>query len=415
MSETANLEPRLPGWPVLVASFAVLMFAFSFALFSLPVFYPFLIERFAWSRAEAAGGGSIILLLVGILGPIVGKLSDAYTPKRVVLVGMCLCAVSLLLLSTAATLTQYYSFCLLLGIGTAAVSLVPTSMLVAPLFSRSRGLAVGVINAGVGVAGFIAPNLTRFVIQHGSVSRAFVVLAACLVIPFVLTLMLVRGGRGSRTSAAQVRASRGFTAREVLGSPLFWLIGLGLLFSALTLTGVQQHLALYLIGHQVSAARAAFALSLLLGASAIGKLGGGAIADRRSSRLSLLAAIVCLMIGVLGLLAADPRSATVYALAAVFGLGYGGIFNAPPLVAFEYFGTERVGAILGAFMMFFGLGTSSGGLVGGYLYDYTGSYTASFTLDLASCCIGFILLFVAGRLASSRVETEPAAARLGAV
>ena len=73
------------------------------------------------------------------------------------------------------------------------MSLVPTSMLIAPWFATKRGLAVGVINAGVGVAGFIAPNMTRKLIETFSMSHAFVALAVLLAIPFVVTLVLVRG------------------------------------------------------------------------------------------------------------------------------------------------------------------------------------------------------------------------------
>jgi MFS family permease len=81
----------------------------------------------------------------------------------------------------------------------------------------------------------------------------------------------------------------------------------------------------------------------------------------------------------------------------MFGLGYGGVFNAPPLIAFEHFGTERVGTILGLFMMFFGVGTSSGGLVAGMIFDRTHNYANSFTVDLVSCGIGFLLFFAAAR------------------
>ena len=76
---------------------------------------------------------------------------------------------------------------------------------------------------------------------------------------------------------------------------------------------------------------------------------------------------MCLAIGIGGLLTAEPRTGIVYWIAAMFGLGYGGVLT-PSLIAFEFFGTERVGPILGLFMMFFGLGTSSGGLVAGYIW-----------------------------------------------
>jgi MFS family permease len=397
----------LAAWPVLLASFTILMVAFSFGLFSLPIFYPPLTRQFGWTRAQAAGGGSIVLLLIGILGPVIGKLADRFTPKAVSLGGMCLGAGSLLLLSTSGTLAEFYGYCVLLGVGTSAVSLVPTSMLIAPWFSHRRGLAVGVINAGVGVGGFLAPRLTAYLIRTSGVPQAFLTLAACLAVPFLLTLLLARRA-GAPAPANLVHGPAGEAPSTVPAAGLvrtrrFWMIGASLFFSAHTLTGIQQHLALYLTDQSVSAADAALALSALLGASAIGKILGGAIADKYDTRASLLVSIVILVMAIAALLAADPRSAAVYGIAAVFGLGYGGVFNAPPLIAFEYFGTRRVGTILGLFIMFFGLGTSSGGLVAGYIFDSTGRYANSFAWAMASAVMGFVLLF----FARPRVQAIP--------
>jgi len=349
-----------------------------------------------------------VLLLIGVLGPFIGRLTDRFTPKKVLLTGICISAVSLVLLSTITGLTQYYAFCVLLGIGTAAVSLVPTSMLIAPWFPVKRGLAVGVINAGVGVAGFIAPNLTRKLIETFSMSYAFVALAVLLAIPFLVTLVLVRGPNASRARAPASTPRHNLTrASEIVKTPMFWMFGFGLFFAAHTLTGIQQHLALYMTGHGVTPTNAAFALSMLLGASAVGKIGGGAIADRYSSRVSLLWSIVCLAAGIGGLLSVEPDSPVVYWSAALFGLGYGGVFNAPPLIAFEHFGTEKVGTILGLFMMFFGVGTSSGGLVSGMIFDRTHNYANSFSVDLVSCGIGFLLLFAAARPGTLRSAPIP--------
>jgi MFS family permease len=390
---------------VLAASFTILMVAFSFALFSLPIFYPFLLRTYGWSAAQTSAGGSIVLLLIGVLGPAIGRLTDRFTPKKVLLAGMCIGAVGLALLSTIAGLPQYYAFCVLFGIGTAAVSLVPTSMLIAPWFSTKRGLAVGVINAGVGVAGFIAPNLTRKLIEQWSMSYAFLALAAFMAIPFLATVILVRGSTQARAAAPR----HSFTnAGAVIKTPMFWMFGLGLFFAAHTLTGIQQHLALYMAGHGITPTNAAFALSMLLGASAVGKIGGGAIADKYSSRVSLLWSVVCLAAGIGGLLAVAPDSPLVYWSAAMFGLGYGGVFNAPPLIAFEHFGIEKVGTILGLYMMFFGVGTSSGGLISGMIFDRTRNYANSFTVDLLSCGVAFLLLFAAGRVRAMR-PTEAAA------
>ncbi len=392
------------GYRALAAAFTVLTVAFSFGLFSLPVFYTAFVAELHWTRAQAAGGGSIVLLLIGILGPLIGKLTDRFSPKRMLLAGMCVGAVALSLLSLTESLTQFYAFCVLLGIGSAAASLVPTSMLIAPWFAARRGLAIGVINAGVGVGGFLAPNLTRKLIATGGLSNAFLGLAACMAIPLLAVLILVPTAQARQSADRPASAVK---TADVLRMPMLWIFGFALFFSAHTLTGIQQHLALYLTGHGINATRAAFALSVLLGASAFGKIAGGWIADRYSARASLLAANVCLIAAIAGLLAADPASTLVYACAALFGLGYGGVFNAPPLIAFEFFGTQGVGAILGLFMMFFGLGTSSGGLVSGYIFDHTQTYMTSFTVDMLSSAAGFLLLATVARLRHPRAAQRP--------
>ena len=396
----------------MTASFIILMVAFSFALFSLPIFYPFLRKTYGWNAAQASAGGSIVLLLIGVLGPFIGRLTDRFMPKKVLLTGMCISAISLALLSTIGGLPQYYAFCVLLGIGTAAVSLVPTSMLIAPWFSTKRGLAVGVINAGVGVAGFLAPNVTRKLIETFSMSYAFVALAVLMAIPLAATLILVRGSRGAVPATAPRHSFS--KASEVIKTPMFWIFGFSLFFAAHTLTGIQQHLALYMTGHGVTPTNAAFALSMLLGASAAGKIGGGAIADKFSSRVAIQLSILCLMAGIAGLLAVEPSSVGVYWSAAMFGLGYGGVFNAPPLIAFEHFGIQKVGTILGLFMMFFGVGTSSGGLVAGMIFDRTHNYATAFTVDLVSCSLAFLLLFAAARLRSTDPDALAAEARVRA-
>lgn len=387
----------------LLVSFTVLAVAFCPGRFSLPVFYPVFADpkKFGWTHAEAAAGGSVVLLLIGLLGPVIGWLADKYSPKAVILGGCVICGGAMALLSTTQTLTQWYSFCTLLGIGIAAASLVPASMLIAPWFSKQRGLAVGVINAGVGLGGYIFPRLATKLITQDGYSRAFLYLSAFLAIPFIVTLVLTP--RWTSGTASHARHSIA-NARGILSNPTLWIFGVSLFFAAHTLMGVQEHLVLYLRGQGVTPPNAAQALSTLLGASAFGKLIGGAAADRFSSRVSMLLATSCLILGVCGLLAADPRSSAIYLVAAVFGLGYGGIFNAPSIIAFEYFGTERVGTILGLFMMFFGLGTSSGGVVAGAIYDSTHHYSTAFTVDLLSCILAFILFFAVGR----RPRLDPA-------
>ncbi len=394
----------------MLASFTILTVAFAFGLFSLPAFYPPLVKAFHWNRATVAAGGSIVLFLIGVLSPPVGWLVDKYSPKAVLLGGMVAVAAALALLSTTKSLGQYYAFCVLLGIGTCAVSIMPNSLLIGPWFSRGRGIAVGFINAGIGLGGYIAPRLATAKIEAAGFAYAFLFLSFCLAIPFALTLIGVRGGssssRATRHSASALRAP---TAGELMRMPMYWIFGIGLFFSAHAMLAVQQHLILYMTGQGVSAGRAAAALSTALGVSALGKVLSGAIADRFSARLAMMLSVLCVGLGIATLLSIPAGSDWIYLFEALFGLGYGGIFNASPTIIFEYFGTERVGTSLGLLYIFFGLGTASGGLLAGYIFDQTHRYSVPFTVDLTLSCVALLLLLVSGRQTRRvSVEAKPA-------
>jgi len=392
--------PTFQRWMALFASFCVLAIAFSFGLFSLPAFYPVLIKEFGWSHAAAAGGGSIVLLLIGAFSPVVGWLVDKYSPKAVLLAGIAVVALALALLSLTQSLAQYYAFCLLLGIGTSAVSILPNSILIAPWFSKGRASAVGLINAGIGVGG-IGPLLANSQFNRRGAGGTFLYLSFWLAIPFVLTILAVRRAE-KRQPVPQAESRRGLGVQapdvaQLVRMPMFWIFGASVFFAAHAMLAVQQNLVLYLRGEGVTPARATLALSLAVGASAFGKILSGAIADKASARLAVMVAVVAIGLGIATLLTMAPGSDIVYLFAAIFGIGYGGIFNATPTIVFEYFGTQRVGAVMGLFLVFFGLGTASGGLLAGYLFDRTHSYVVPFTLDLALATTALLLLLMSNR------------------
>jgi MFS family permease len=392
------------GWLTLFTSFVILTVAFAFALFCWPAIYRPLTKAYGWKFAQANAGGAIILFLIGILSPFVGTLVDKFRPKRVILGGTLIIGIALCLLSTIHSLGQYYAFCFLLGIGASAVSILPTSILIGPFFSQWRGLAVGLINAGIGLGGFIAPRLATAQIARRGISGTFLVLAACMAIPFVLTLIIVKDQTNVPARAAapgQVPA-----LGELVRMPMFWIFGIALFFSAHAMLGVQQNLISYLTGEHVSPRQAALILAIALGAAAPGKLISGFLADKINARAGMIFSVICVALGVLALLNTPPQSDLVVWLGVVFGLGYGGIFNAAPTIIFEYFGTHQVGKCLGLFYVFFGLGTASGGEVAGYLFDETHRWSVPFTVDLGLACVGLLLLLVSAR--QTRMANVPA-------
>ena len=80
-----------------------------------------------------------------------------------------------------------------------------------------------------------------------------------------------------------------------------------------------------------------------------------------------------------------------YAVAAVFGLTYGGVMPLYAVIAREYFPMRIMGTVFGAATMFSSLGMALGPAVGGWIFDTSGSYgwlyIASFGIGLGAVAI----------------------------
>jgi MFS family permease len=265
---------------------------------------------------------------------------------------------------------------------------------------------VGFVNAGIGLGG-VAPKITAAQISSRGVPGAFLFLAACVAIPLLMTLFIVK----DETRGAPASSITAPLAGELARMPMFWIFGMSLFFTAHAMLGIQQNLVLYLTGEGLPMQQAASILTIALLAAAIGKLISGVLADRISARAGMLFSISCVGLGILALLGVPAQSDLIYWLAIIFGMGYGGIFNASPTIVFEHFGTHQVGKALGLFYIFFGLGTASGGVLAGYLFDLTRSYSTPFVLDFAfAACALLLLLFTAQATRPSPASTEAALA-----
>jgi hypothetical protein len=176
-----------------------------FRLFSLPIFYPFLRRTYGWNAAQASAG---IDRAVDDrrAGPIIGRLTDRFTPKKVLLTGMCISAVSLVLLSTiqpAAILRVLCAFGNRHGRGVAGADVDADrtwfSTSAAWLWASStRGRRRRLHRA----------EYDRKLIETFSMSYAFVALAVLMAIPFSCTLVWCAGKCfTSRAPASSARHS----------------------------------------------------------------------------------------------------------------------------------------------------------------------------------------------------------------
>src|SRR6266404_882415 len=92
------------GWYVLAASVVIELFGLGFGVFAITTVYPYIIDTFpGWSRTTVFAPTSIIITVVGLMGPIAGILIDRYPIRYIFAAGIIVQSVALYLFSLVQT------------------------------------------------------------------------------------------------------------------------------------------------------------------------------------------------------------------------------------------------------------------------------------------------------------------------
>lgn len=373
-----------------LAAFIVVFFGFG-CYYGFPVYYPSLIHAFGWSRSQIAGGASLALLVSGLLSPLVGVLADRRGPRLVLLCGTLIAGLAMALLSRVSNLALAYAAFCAFGVGMSGFSVMVTQMLMAQWFVRLRGLATGLVIAGMGLGGAVAPLLVAPMLSRSGWRIALEAQGAALIaIGCPAMLFLIRSNastalpfNASTGPSAASPSAVGLSYRQALRTPSFWLLAAGSFFAMFAAAIALQHTVLYMRESHVSLTQASRTLSLLLLASVAGRLLLGWLSDALTRRRTLLLAYLFLT-GGMATLTLAPTPARLVAMAILVGVGYGGTVVMMTLTAAEIFGLRALGQTLGTIVFCFTIGGALGPVVVGALVDRGVGYRSAFAVAAVS-------------------------------
>jgi sugar phosphate permease len=408
-------QPRFfYGWVIVGISVVSLVLIYG-VRHSFAVFFPPILEEFGWSRGSTAAMYSLNVLVYGLLGPVAGGFADRWKPTRVIPLGIVILA-----LATAgcAFANQLWHFYLLFGVvmpaGTAFCGWPVLGPSLANWFSKKRGLAIGLGQAGGGLS-FVYSMFAEFAISQMGWRHAYFVLAGMLVL-FLLPLSRLfhyrpedRGlepyGAGEAPAAdattgmnAVQEAPRGdWTLRSAMKTYRLWLMVLSYFF----FWGMGNYLVL---AHQVKFVQdagysSAFAASVfaLFGVFMIAGQVSSSISDRLGRETTVALAAVLAMGAMAALLSVRDASQPwlLYVHSVALGLGAG--LYAPTGVAAmaDIFHGRHFGAIAGLLLTGQGLGGAIGPWLGGHIYDISGSYSIAFVISMVGYGVAAVALFIA--------------------
>ena len=400
------------GWVVLAAAATAIAVALG-ALFSLGVFLKPIEDTMGWTRSEISVVALINWIAMGLGSFFWGALSDRIGSRGVTLAGGFLLGLGLVLSSQVTALAWFYvTFGVTVGFAVGAFY-APLTATATRWFTSNRGLAVGVVSAGIGLGTFLIAPLARALTNAWGWRGAMLVLgdlAWLVVIPVALLIRNAPAEMGVVALGGAAAARREYTTREVVRAPQFLAIALTHFACCAAHSGPIFHMVTHAIDQGVAAMVAATVFGVSGLSSIAGRIGCGMLADRFGAKRTLIAGLGLQAVMILSYRFTGDAAA-FYAAALVFGVAYGGVMPLYALVTREYFGERIMGTAYGGVFLISTLGMGLGSWAGGYIHDALGTYA---WLYLGSAAVGAMAVVLAFTFRAPRPHAAAAAAPVAA-
>ena len=405
-----NIPPANSGiespyaWSRLFVSLLLMTIGGS-GVYTVSVVLPLIQAEFGIARGDASLPYSAAMIGFGLGGVFMGRLADRFGVMIPVLIGALGLGGGFIAASASGSLWQFsIAQGLLMGFLGSAATFAPLAADTSKWFSRHRGIAVAICMSGNYLAGAVwSQVLSYYFVIVGWRETYFGMGLFCLAAMIPLALML-RRATPAQPDDAPVTASTVVSPGTIdktrpLGlSPntLMALLCVAGVSCCLAMSMPQVHIVAYCGDLGFGPARGAEMLSLMLAMGIVSRLVSGWISDHVGGLKTLLLGSILQGVALLMFLFTDGL-ASLYVVAAMFGLFQGGIVPSYALIIREYFSPAAAGARVGTVLMCTLLGMALGGWMSGAIFDMTGSYRAAFlngtAWNMLNVCIVVFLLW----------------------
>ena len=398
MSDTRN--PKFFYGYVIVATAFVMLMVMGGTYYSFGVFFSPLLVEFGWTRAMTSGAFSLCIMLEGMLGIVMGRATDRWSPRVVITLCGFLLGPGYLLMSQVSALWHFYLlYGVIIGIGLGGLWVPPVSIVVR-WFTKRRNMMTGIAIAGTGVGGLIAPLLANWLISTYAWRLSYVILGSIVLVLIILAAQFLKRdpaqvgqlpyGENVREVHGLQMENSGLSLREAVYTKQLWLVS-GMFFCfGFCVFSIMVHIVPHVIELGISATSAANILAVLGGVSIAGKTIMGAATDRIGTRTGIIIGFILVFTTLTWLIVARELW-MLYLFAAFFAFGYASMVALMSPIIAELFGLSSVGVLLGIVNFAATIGCATGPILAGWLFDISGNYQLAFLLCAAVSIIGLIL------------------------
>jgi MFS family permease len=391
------------AWVLLFAAFVTFAVGAG-CMHAYTVFLIAFIDAFGWTRGEASIAYSVSQMVSGATSPLVGVLVDRLGPRRLVLIGGVLLSIGLLASARTDALWQVVGlYGVVMTLGANCLGLVVFVPVLSRRFVRRRGMAVAIVQSANGFARAVSAPLSQMLINGLGWRGAYLAQGGFMAVACVPLALLFRRNEPERLSSLAARSAEdGWTLRQAMRTPHFWLLSLVYVFTGLGSFLVALHQLAFAVTMGFDKLYAAEVLGLGALLSLPGVILTGWISDYIGRELSAVMTYGTSIIGVACamFITGPDQHFLLWLHACFFGLTWGARGPAITAKTADLFPGPHLGSILGAITIGTGIGSASGSFLAGWTFDVTGSYQVAFGLS--------IFFYACGSLAFWMLRRPPA-------
>ena len=381
------------------------------------VIMPSYLNEMGWSLTSVSFAGTVSSLLSMLITMFGVALIMRLTPKRSLFIGVLAGGFSLIARGLATNLVYVYAGAILNGLAIALATHFVCSTIISAWFIEKRksviGYALGIAPFGSALFTFIAG---RLVVTYDWRMAMYFLGAATLIGGLLATVICVRADNPEKvgqkplgwekTQEAQVAAGGtaqstepvGLTHAQALKTPSFWLMFVGLFFSAMLVVSLKIYAPTFFSSIGFSIGDSANLATLLTIFCALATMLSGVIAEKFGNYVYVIYMNLLFIVGAFMLLSTNSSFAFMVAAMAVVSLASPSNTISPTILP-DIFGMKDFAKINGNLTSAYLLGVALVNQLVGFIFDITGSFNGVWIALIGMALVSMVCLLLAIKLA----------------
>lgn len=371
-------------------------------------------SEMGWSRTALAGVQTLSRFPEAAVASFLGPFIDRHGTRWIMGLGGLVMSASFFACATIDELWQLYLYKgIVMAVGAMCVGGF-IGVTVSNWFVARRGRAMGFISMGSSLATATMPLFGAFIIENWGWRAAWMVMGVIVLVLTLPAVILVRrrpedvglhpdgldpslaptrpvSQREARRRRELLAADVVWTRRQVLRTPLMWIMVFAWGLAGLSVTATNLHLIPFVLDLGYPLGIAAGAVSVRATAMLIGAPIWGFAVDRVPINAAASGQFACKAVSMLLFLLAPTPVGLVAALL-LYGIGNAGSSVVQETIWANYYGRISLGMVRGIVYPLQTFLAAFGPLLMGVLYDTSGSYDSSWAILAAGFVVASLLI-----------------------